>query len=184
MTPRFKIGDQVWLARFESARDGVSCPDCGGTGRLRVTFHDDTTVSIECRNCSVGYDPPTGKVVCYERHPAPEPITVTGLEMNALGATYRLGGGINHWRSAGEEDVFSSREEAMVRAEAMAKEATEAERAQIFRKERDTRTWAWNASYHRGVIKRAQRDIEYHTAKLNVAALKAKDDKLAKKAQP
>lgn len=184
MTPRFNIGDQVWRARFDSTKGGVTCPDCGGTGRLRVTFHDETTVSIECRNCSVGYDPPTGRVVCYERHPAAEPITVTGMEMTATKITYHLGGTESFHYLADENEIFVSREEALVRAQSMAAEATEEERKKIFRKERDTRTWAWNASYHRGVLKRAHKDIEYHTAKLNVAALKAKEDKRAKEPQP
>lgn len=183
MTPRFKIGDLVWLALFDARDAYVSCPDCGGTGRLRVTFHDETTVSIECRNCMYGYDPPTGRVKVYERTPKAEAITVTGLELTAVGATYRLGGGLSHWRTAGEEDVYATEEDAVVRAQALADEATEEERQRVFRKERDTRSWAWNASYHRTAIKEATRQLGYHTAKLTVAALKEKDAK-AEAAKP
>ena len=33
----------------------------------------------------------------------------------------------------------------------------------------DTHTWAWNVTYHRGCIKRAESDLAYHAAKLAVA---------------
>lgn len=177
MTPRFKIGDQAWRARFESTEGGVTCPDCGGTGRLRVTFHDETTASIDCANCAIGWDKPTGKVVCYERQPTVEAITVTGREMTATTTTYHLGGTDGFYYLAEEDEIFATREEALVRAQVLADEATEAERRKIFCKERDTRTWAWNASYHRNQIKHAKHDLEYRTTKLNVAALKAKEDR-------
>ncbi|MFA5900273.1 MAG: hypothetical protein WC829_14305 [Hyphomicrobium sp.] len=177
MNPRFKIGDQVWRARFDASKGYVTCPDCGGTGRLRVTFHDETTVSIECRNCAVGYDPPTGRVVCHERHPGAEQFTVTGMEMTATKVTYHLGGTESFHYLADENEIFAAQEDALARSQVQADEASEEERKKIFRKERDTRTWAWNASYHRGVIKRAKHDLEYLTAKLNVASLKAKEDR-------
>lgn len=177
---KFNIGDSVWLAAFDARDAYVPCPDCGGTGRLRVTFHDETTVSIGCANCAAGYDPPTGRIKVYDRKTQADMTTVTGLEMTGAKVTYRLGGDASHWRSAGPEDVFATREEALVRGQVLADEATEAERQRVFRKERDTRTWAWNASYHRGEIKRAQKSIEYHTAKLNVASVKAKEDKSSK----
>ena len=34
---------------------------------------------------------------------------------------------------------------------------------------KDTRSWAWNATYHRGCIRQAEKDLEYHRAKLAVA---------------
>lgn len=49
---------------------------------------------------------------------------------------------------------------------------------------RDHRSWAWRASYHRNEIKRCQKEIERHTARLNVASLKARDERATKKATP
>ena len=45
------------------------------------------------------------------------------------------------------------------------------------RKEKDTKTWAWNVHYHRKEIREAQKRIEYHTSKLNVAKLHVKAEK-------
>lgn len=70
--PKFKIGDTVWHATFGMTETWVTCPDCGGTGRLRVTFHDETQVSIECNRCGPGYEPPTGRIKCWDRKGAVE----------------------------------------------------------------------------------------------------------------
>lgn len=177
---KYKIGDQVYRLTFESREDSVECPDCGGTGRLRVTFHDETTVSIHCANCAAGYDPPTGRVKCYSRTPEAELATISGVEINGSKIEYKLYSGLHSYWLVEEDEICTDHADAMKRAQALADKATEEERARIFRKERDTRTWAWNASYHRNQIKDAQKRIEYHTAKLNAASLKAKQDKATK----
>lgn len=114
----FKIGDQVWLARFEGVVSSVECPACGGTGRLRVTFHDETQVSIDCANCARGYEPPTGRVTVHERKAIAYPCVVTGMEITAEGTEYHLSGGAGyHFRS---RDVFSTIEGAEARGAVLA----------------------------------------------------------------
>jgi ribosomal protein S27E len=172
---RFEIGQEVWRASWDSTTAYVTCPDCGGTGRLRVTFHDETQVSIGCQNCAPGYDPPTGRVRVYERHARAFRSVVTGLEMEGTRIRWRT----NDSYIVEDEDLFEDEAAALARATEKAAEADREERQRVLTKEKDTRTWAWNASYHRKQIKEAQRQIEYHTAKLNVAAIKAKQDKAA-----
>jgi hypothetical protein len=141
-----------------------------GDGRLRVTFADDTTVSIECRNCTVGYDPPTGYVRVYERTPRATLCTITGYEVTGDNVRWRMDAG----HIVDDEDMFANEDDAITRARGMCDEANAAERARVMNKEKDTRTWAWNASYHRDRIRQAHKDIAYHTAKLAVASLKNK----------
>jgi hypothetical protein len=76
-----------------------------------------------------------------------------------------------------EVDVFTDEASAKLRADQMAEEHDREERDRIFKKEKDSRSWAWNASYHRKEIKEARRRLEYHTSKLAVASLKSKEDK-------
>jgi len=168
---RFEIGQQVWRPSFDNEPAYITCPDCGGSGRLRVTFHDETQVSIECKNCSVGYDPPSGRIKCYNRMPRAELETITGCE---------IGGGKVEWRTSGTyrvdaSELFDNEADCMIAAMAKAAQFDADDRQRILTKEKDTRSWAWNASYHRKCIKEAQRQIEYHTAKLNVAKVKAKE---------
>lgn len=184
MTPKFQIGDQVWRPTFESSVEWVTCPDCGGTGRLRVTFHDETTVSIDCQNCSVGYDPPTGKVKVYVRRPEAHQGVISGIEVEPDKVTYRLGRGL-HSSWLVEEDALSiDHDGAFEKAVALAREADETERRRILEKEKPARTWAWNARYHRRCIKDAQRNLDYHTRKLAAANLKVRADKAAKAEPP
>lgn len=171
MNTKFEIGARLWWPRCQREATSVECPDCGGTGRLRVIFHDETTVSIGCANCAIGYDPPTGRVRVHDRTPRVEQVRIVGLEIRADGSVeYRT----SHSYNVSEDMLFSDHEAAMERAEELAVEADREDRERVATKERDTRTWAWNASYHRGEIKRLRRDIERHEAKLAVASLKVK----------
>ena len=171
---KFTLGDIVYWGSFEATQTSVGCPDCGGTGRLRVTFHDETTVAIECTRCARGYDPPIGRITCYDRCGVTKRGEVVGLDADRGEVEYRI-------RSAGgtyivrEAQARATEAEASVDAVRLATEADAEERRAIATKEKDTRSWAWNASYHRGCIKRAERDLTYHRAKLAVAAVKAKE---------
>jgi len=172
--PAFNIGDTVWMARFDTTESSVECPDCGGTGRLRVTFHDETQVSIHCANCSRGWEPPTGRIIVHKRAARAALARVTGIEMNAEGVEYRVTDLVGGYTFL-SKDVFASREEAEAKGVELAEAAKQEEMARVYRKERDTRTWAWNASYHRKEIKRCEREIERHKAQLAVASIKAKE---------
>jgi hypothetical protein len=168
---RFNIGDVAWHASYSSMNDDATCPDCGGTGRLRVTFHDETQVSIDCQNCAHGYEKPTGRVRVYQRTPTATAFHVTGFEVGGDEHRYHDGCQI-----VDDADLYATRDAAMAAAANKVQKANEEEQKRVFKKERDTRTWAWNASYHRREIKDANRRIAYHTAKLAVAVIKAKKD--------
>lgn len=177
---RFEVGQEIWIGDFSPlAAVYETCPDCGGTGRLRVTFHDDTQVSIECRNCSAGYDPPTGRVVVHRNVGKARKATVTGLEIQGGKTRWHVDGPNYSYRIMDDEDAFDTEAEAVAWAEKKSAAYEQEQRDRIFKKEKDTRTWAWNASYHRRCIKDAQRQIEYHSAKLAAAKVKAKKPELA-----
>ncbi len=174
---KFEIGQQVWRPTFDSSMTYVVCPDCGGTGRLRVTFHDEIQVSIECQNCGPGYKPPTGRIKVYERRPRASLETIVGCEIEGEKIEWRT----NECYRVEEGELFDNEEDCVVAAQAKAAQADAEERQRILTKEKPTRTWAWNAHYHRREIKEAQRRLKYHTEKLTVASLKAKEDKAASK---
>jgi len=173
---RFEVGQKIWIAEFSPlAPEHVTCPDCGGTGRLRVSFHDETQVSIDCRNCAPGYEAPTGWIIVHRQKASARQATITGLEMNGTKVRWHADGTENCWRQVDDDEVFDTEADAIAFAQRKAKEWEDRERAKIFEKEKDSKTWAWNASYHRRCLKEAQRQVEYHTSKLNVASLKAKE---------
>jgi hypothetical protein len=170
---RFEIGQEVWITRYEPVETSVECEDCGGTGRLRVMFADDSIVSIDCANCGPGYNPPTGRKRVFDRTAVAFQTVITGVE---------VGRGKTEWRTAAsyvveDENIFDNEADCLARGKVLAAEADREERERVNRKEKDGKSWGWHAIYHRREIKRAQEQIEYHTKKLAVASLKAKEDK-------
>lgn len=167
--PKYEIGQEVWWATCETEETSLECPHCGGTGRLRVIFHDETTVSIECENCAVGYDPPTGRVKCSVRKPTARMVIISGVEVRTDGEYFEYRTTLSY--IVPEEHLFEAEADALEKATQISVERDREERERVLRKEKDARSWAWNASYHRNEIKRAEKNIEYHKAKLAVANL-------------
>jgi hypothetical protein len=169
---KYEIGQEVWVASFKAHEAFIVCPDCAGTGRLRVMFADDTIVSIECSVCGPGYEPPTGRIRVYDRRPLAMGTTITGVEVRDGKAEWRTG----YSYSVDEVNLFDNEAECLARAAELAAEHDREERDRINHREKPTKTWSWNAQYHRREIKEAKRRLEYHTAKLAVASLKAKEN--------
>jgi hypothetical protein len=175
---RFEVGQEIWVGDFSALAPVYEiCPDCGGTGRLRVTFHDETQVSIACANCALGYDPPTGRIRVHRQAATARKAIISGLEVNGGKTRWHIDGTECSWRIVEDEDAFETEAEALKWAKEKVARFEAEQRNKIFEKEKDTRSWAWNASYHRREIKEAERRLAYHTAKLNAAVLKVKEPK-------
>ncbi len=168
---KYQIGDQVWWACFETERDYVTCPDCGGTGQITCLLFDATQVSVDCAGCTNGYLGPQGRLKVYARKPTARLRTITRMEIDAGKIEY----GVTDGYRVVEEDLFQNESDALERAAEKAAAAEAEERDRIARKEKDTRSWSWNVHYHRRAIRDAEKQIAYHTSKLNVAKLKAKE---------
>lgn len=169
MEIKYKIGDELWWPSFQGRETSVECPSCGGTGRLRIMFHDDSVESVDCPECGVGFNPPTGRIKCYDRKAEIHAVTVKGIEIDGDEAKYKT----SRNYSVDEDELFDNEKDAMAAAEAKAVKYDEEERQKIFKREKDGQSWAWHAVYHRRCIKDAKRNLEYHTKKLEVANLKA-----------
>lgn len=167
---KYKIGDMAWYAGREYSEVYVKCPDCLGSGQLTVRFADGKEVSIECATCAKGYEPPTGRV-SYNAHKIfVRQVTINKVNSDTSGTEY----GFPPYYVAKETEFFDTKEEAEKRAQEIADAATVEGMNRINKKEKPTRTWAWNASYHRRCIKDAEKQIAYHSAKLNAASINAK----------
>lgn len=175
----FKVGDKAYLASMESHQERVVCPDCLGSKYITVILGDKTELHIDCCTCGIGYDPPRGYVTYHSYRPKPqvEEITIDGVEYakNEGGYTatkYEYNKSSCSWRTASPDRVFLFKEEAQEKAESMAKEASERALNDFLSKEKPTHTWAWNATYHRRMMKHAEQDYQYHKAKLEAAKRK------------
>lgn len=168
---KYDIDHQVWRATFSSTDSSITCPDCGGEGRIRCILYDNTEVSVECEGCKRGFDSATGRVKAYIRKPYTELVRITGFGVNEAGVEYRING---CW-IVKEDSLFGTEQEAMAAAIALVDKEARQDLERINRKEKPNKTWAWNAHYHRRGIREAERQIAYHTARLNVAKVKAKE---------
>lgn len=61
---KFSKGDRVWGATVRYENNEIICPDCLGTLHWVVVFADGEAVEVACQTCSLGYEPPTGKINC------------------------------------------------------------------------------------------------------------------------
>jgi hypothetical protein len=171
MTQQFNIGDTIYVATCTSVEKWLPCPDCHGKKFLTVILGDDSRVTIDCDSCTRGYLGPCGLICSYEYEPAVDTLRVEYIDSRDGEIRY-------NYRDP--DVVFGDPHAAEIRAAFLKEELTRAESARLEAKEQPKRTWAWNVRYHRGCLKEAQRQIEYHTSKLNAALTHAKEEKKAK----
>lgn len=167
----YSIGDKVWYAQRKAVARQELCPDCFGQCALTVIKGDGSQVSIACAGCASGYDTSKGYVTWHGHVIDVAEVVIEKVELTPLKVEY----GFHGCYHADQSCMFDTKEEAEVRALELAEEHNQDELARIYRKEKNNHTWSWNAHYHRDCIKRAEKDLLYHTAKLNVAKVRAKE---------
>ena len=116
MATRWQIGDHVWRAGFEASVAHVICPDCCGSGRLRVIMGDETEVSIDCRNCESGWKGPQGRIQVYDRAPSATLVCINGIRLEADKTEYQTTASY----SDTEENLFDSEADAVIAAQVLA----------------------------------------------------------------
>lgn len=164
---KFNIGDTMFRACAGQRESRITCPDCYGKKYLTVILGNGENVTVDCECYRPGYGQYAGTVSSCDF--ATEVFEETVNSISAAPAEY------NHHP---ENECFKTREEAEIKAAQLLKEYQEGEKNRLlFLKENASRSWAWNASYHRRELKRAQRQVEHHTTKLDVAKSHMKEEK-------
>ena len=167
----FNIGDKVWTVERDAYKERITCPDCCGKKFLTVILGDESRVTIDCAGCAPGFEPPRGFVEFFRGKWYPVPAVVNRKEQSDKGTEYGTD------RSYCTKHVYSTPEEAKAAiTELLAQE--ELQRAeQLKTKDHKHRSWAWNVHYHRGEVKRHEKDLAYHKAKLEAAKTHVKEEK-------
>jgi hypothetical protein len=96
------------------------------------------------------------------------------MEVDEDKIVYRSDG---HFYNYPESDLFSDQASAELRAVAIAAERSAEEAKRFLLKDKDTKTWAQNVSYHRQGLRDAEKQVAYHAAKLDVAKKHVKEEK-------
>ena len=171
----FKIGDKVFKARYERQEKWVVCPDCLGSKHVKMILGDGTEVIIECGGCDPGgCRASTGSIKQYEFATDVREHTVTGISTGGHEVHYELDNyGGSYW-TGNEKELFATREEAQAEGERLRLEHEAEENKRWMAKTKDHKSWAWNYRYHRDCIKRAEKEIEYHSKKAQICLAKDK----------
>lgn len=175
---KFSIGDPAWRAHAGLDHIWITCPECLGSGRLRVILGDESEVSIACECCSRGYEGSPGKMQTYAFRGEAKPVIITGIETSQHGDDIRVVYKVNCWVIE-EKDLFVTREEALTRAAFLVAEHEAEEKKRLGYKEKQHKTWAWNVRYWRSQIRHAKEEIARAEARLAMAPKNVKEaDKL------
>lgn len=174
--PKYSIGSTVWWASTNNEAKYIQCPDCFGKKYIKVELADETktVLTIHCEGCKLGYELPSGLIKTWEAVTSVRTAQITGVELTGEGVEYRAAITPHSSYHLTECDLFDTQEAAQDRANVIAEERTAEEAARYTKKEKPAKSWAWHVAYHRGCLKRAQKDVEYHTSQLDAAKAQAK----------
>lgn len=169
----FNIGDTVWLATCGQAQKSIPCEICYGKKQVRLILGNDEECVLDCDYCGKGFSYPTGYTISYEWTAEPKQVTVTGISIDS---SKRYNYSFSQYHGD-NENVFTTKEEALTRCAEMVKEHEETNQKQLeYCKFSNKKSYAWNAGYHRSEAKRAKQQLEYHTKKAVFMAAKSKTE--------
>ena len=180
--PRFKLGDTVYSVRYDRTEKMITCPDCLGSARVKVTLGTGEEIMVECGGCDPGgYQGSTGRIKQYDYASRITAHTVTGINLQRDDVEYQLdrfdGSSYSTGTERGDYPVFATKEDAKVRCEELRQKHEDEENKRLLAKTKNPKTWSWNATYHRQQIKRLERDIEYHRSKVEICKSHVKEEK-------
>jgi len=177
------IGDVVYRATQEQTEKWITCPYCVGQRYLTVIFGDGEKATIKCNNCSIGFDPSSGRVKTYEYESKVEAVEIDSISRGVDGSFEYSGnktGSVNAYSYVRLEpgEYFDTKEEAEMRVLVLTELKREQEASKHTRKTDESKTWRWHATSYRRQIIDAKRTLEYATECLDYATkMQAKHEK-------
>lgn len=129
-TPRYQIGDVVFMPRTSTVTDRLPCPDCHGTRRWSVKSPAGLETEIPCPRCSPrSFQSNQLPSLEYQKFTAwVEPLTIgsiridTAEEYRDVVQYMRRETGIGSGQIYQQSKLYSTQEEALAAAQAMADE--------------------------------------------------------------
>lgn len=177
---KFNIGDTAYLAQVGQEQIWITCPECLGSGRLRVILGDNSEVSIACVCCERVYEGSLGHLQTYKFVSRTREVEISGIEAHMSDGVLKVRYSSDCW-SIDEENLFVTRAEAETHAANIVAEHETEEKKRLGYTEKQHKSWAWNVSYWRRGIRKAKEEIARYEARLAVAP---KNPKEADKEEP
>lgn len=171
---QYKVGDEVWYARYDKIGVKKPCPVCYGEKEVTLILGNKEQVKIPCDYCGKGWDEPRGYVTVYEYVAKAQHLIITGIEskQGSIGEEIRYYSGGRYFSNG---DLFDTETEAQARCTEKAQEAEREEWATAERlKKNHYKSYAWNAGYHLREANDCRKQAEYHEKKARLCKERAK----------
>ena len=174
MTPKYKVGDFVYVARAGRKEFYKTCDVCFGKKQVVVTLGNDDRVTIPCSYCGAGFADPAGKIRDCEWGVEVKLEKITQVRVSQTDIEEKIEYQSESW-CLHEENIFDTREEADARCIAIFEEHKREQetRSDLIKKDK-MKSFAWNAGYHLRAVKDAQKQIEYHSRMAVLCKARAK----------
>jgi hypothetical protein len=165
--PKFNIGDTAYYVFAGNFEKKVPCYVCNGKRFITVIDGYGEEFHPECEYCNDGLGTrPTGLSTEHEFQ-----AIVDRIEIDSVSRNYEGEFEYNH-----RKEVYATKEEAEEEGKRLVGEAARADSHKRNNlKDYSHKKWSWHVGYHKRNIKKAEKDLEYHTTKLSVAKMKSKD---------
>lgn len=162
------IGDRVWVARAGTTQMERPCRVCDGRLRVTLILGSGEQVAVECAYCSRGFEGSVGVEPYYAWEATAAHYTVTGIEVlrNEQGEVVRYqSGGARAYTTFDAADCYATYDDAVASGARLVAQHEAEQEEQMSRKEKDRRSYSWNAGYHLREAEKARKQVLYHDRK-------------------
>ncbi len=165
LTVPFTIGKTYWYPITNPTRVQKVCEVCYGHLTVTVTLGNGEHVAIECGNCGVSYEPPTGYTWEYAYQVGAEPFTIQGINSMYNNEWYvqSTTGKTAYFKDLVEDEALALH----ISQERIAKEEEENMRRSCAIRSSMVKKFPWSIGYHEKLIKEFERKIEWNRSKVS-----------------
>ncbi len=165
ITVPFTIGRTYWLPTTNPTRVQKVCEVCYGHLTVTVTLGNGEHVAVECNNCSLGMDPPSGYTWEYAYQVGAEEFTIQGINSMYNDEWYvqSTTGKTAYFKDLVDDEALALHisQETITKEEECNHRRTNAIRSSMVKK------FPWSIGYHEKLIHEAERKIEWNRSKVS-----------------
>lgn len=152
----FAIGEELWLADYDSVAQWDLCPVCFGGLKVKMTLGNGNEHMLDCAFCSPGYGAPQGKVHEHRTRFKPRRFIAESVTMSGSDFYYQEG----HTNAQAEK---LSRDRATCEAmcdKMNAEQIAQEERRTVANLQSKKRGMVWSVGYWRNNLKKAEHEVD------------------------
>jgi ribosomal protein S27E len=168
MDTPFEIGQNYWAPRHHAELVTLPCPACKGT-RIVAIVYGDEHVSVDCEACGKGFEGPQGTITEYDFTPKAERFVIASVDSLYNG---RWSVRSETGQTSNFDELCETEEAALAISAVKCAEQHESNmRSRMHGRSRAANA-TWSVSYHKKCIVDLERQLAWHTARINAGKVK------------